>query len=110
MWRCTANRSRCRHQRRLFSFPGLKAAKFSAPVALGNAVTAKSFTSGPGHEAYPIYYDKSVRLVLRNAVRWAMGDGMKWIDSCPLIDVEDAPEKITMKGPSIHKKGEAGLR
>ena len=70
----------------------------------------KIFYFRPGHEAYPIYYNKSVRLVLRNAVRWAMGDGMKWIDSCPRIDVEDAPEKITMKGPSIHKKGEAGLR
>ena len=70
----------------------------------------KIFYFRPGHEAYPIYYNKSVRLVLRNAVRWAVGDGRKWIDSCPRIDVEDAPEKITMKGPSIHKKGEAGLR
>jgi trehalose utilization protein len=70
----------------------------------------KIFYFSPGHEAYPIYYNKNVRLVLRNAVRWAVGDGKKWIDSCPRIDVDDAPEKITMKGPTIHKKGEAGLR
>jgi len=70
----------------------------------------KIFYFRPGHEAYPIYYNKNVRLVLRNAVRWAVSDGVKWIDNCPRIDVEDAPEKITMKGPSIHKKGEAGLR
>ena len=25
----------------------------------------------PGHEAYPIYYDENVRLVITNAVRWA---------------------------------------
>ena len=70
----------------------------------------KIFYFRPGHEAYPIYYNKNVRIVLRNAVRWAASDRVKWIDSCPRIDVEDAPEKITMKGPSIHKKGEAGLR
>lgn len=70
----------------------------------------KIFYFRPGHEAYPIYYDKNVRRVLRNAVRWAAGDGAKWIDSCPRIDVSDAPEKISMKGLAIHKKGEAGLR
>src|SRR5207237_904409 len=39
----------------------------------------KIFYFRPGHEAYPIYYNKNVRLVLRNAVRWAVGDGVKWI-------------------------------
>jgi trehalose utilization protein len=70
----------------------------------------KIFYFRPGHEAYPIYYHPTVRLVLRNAVHWAAPDDVKWIDSCPRIDIEDAPEKITMKGPAIHKKGEAGLR
>src|SRR5438876_189911 len=63
-----------------------------------------------GHDAYPIYYNKSVRLVLRNAVRWAAGDGVKWIDSCPQISAKDAPEPLEIKGPKIHKEGEAGFR
>jgi len=25
----------------------------------------------PGHETYPIYYDESIRLILRNAADWA---------------------------------------
>jgi len=38
----------------------------------------KIFYFRPGHEAYPIYHNKNVRLVLRNAARWAAGDGVKW--------------------------------
>jgi trehalose utilization protein len=70
----------------------------------------KIFYFRPGHEAYPIYYNKSVRLVLRNAVRWAAGDGVKWIDSCPQIAAKDAAEPLEVKGPKIHKEGEAGFR
>ncbi|PYK70381.1 MAG: trehalose utilization protein ThuA [Verrucomicrobia bacterium] len=70
----------------------------------------KIFYFRPGHEAYPIYYNKNVRLVLRNAVRWAAGDGVKWIDSCPQISAKDAPELLEIKGPKIHKEGEAGFR
>jgi trehalose utilization protein len=29
----------------------------------------------PGHETYPIYYNKKVQLVLKNAVRWAAFNG-----------------------------------
>ena len=58
----------------------------------------KIFYFRPGHEVYPIYYDKNVRLVLRNAVRWAAPDGERWIDSCPRISVEDAPEPLDRKG------------
>jgi trehalose utilization protein len=70
----------------------------------------KIFYFRPGHEAYPIYYHPVVRQVLRNAVRWAAPDSEKWIDSCPRIRPEDAPEPLTTKGPSLHKKGEKGLR
>jgi trehalose utilization protein len=70
----------------------------------------KIFYFRPGHEAYPIYYHPMVRLVLRNAVRWANPDPEKWIDSCPQIPADQAPEPLTIKGPRIHKEGEAGFR
>ena len=70
----------------------------------------KIFYFRPGHEIYPIYYDKNVRLVLRNAVKWAANDGKKWIDSCPQISAKDAPEALTIKGPRLHKEGEKGFR
>jgi trehalose utilization protein len=70
----------------------------------------KVFYFRPGHEAYPIYYHPTVKLVLRNAVHWAASDGTRWIDHCPNIPIEQAPEPITRKGPRLHKEGEAGLR
>jgi trehalose utilization protein len=70
----------------------------------------KIFYFRPGHETYPIYYNKSVRLVLRNAVHWAAGDGAKWIDNCPQISAENAPEPLKAKGPKLHREGEAGFR
>jgi trehalose utilization protein len=70
----------------------------------------KIFYFRPGHEAYPIYYNKDVRLVLRNAVRWTASDGTKWIDGCPQISATDAPEPLETKGPKIHKEDEAGFR
>ena len=70
----------------------------------------KIFYFRPGHEAYPIYHHPTVRLVLRNAVTWAAPDAEKWIDRCPRILPEDAPEPLTVKGPQLHKKGEAGFR
>jgi len=70
----------------------------------------KIFYFRPGHEAYPTYYNPSVRLVLRNAVHWARPEAERWIDACPNIPVEKAPEKISQKGGTIHKPGQAGLR
>lgn len=70
----------------------------------------KIFYFRPGHEVYPIYYNKQVRLVLLNAVHWAASDGVKWIDSCPRIPAGRAPEPLAIKGPRIHKEGESGLR
>jgi len=70
----------------------------------------KIFYFRPGHEVYPIYYHKSVRLVLRNAVHWAAGDGVKWIDRCPQISPKNAPEPLEVKGPRLHREGEAGFR
>jgi trehalose utilization protein len=70
----------------------------------------KIFYFGPGHEVYPIYHHPIVHLVLRNAVKWAAPDDMKWIDRCPQIPADKAPEKLTIKGPHIHKEGEEGLK
>lgn len=67
------------------------------------------FYFGPGHETYAIYYDENVRKVLCNAVRWARPQGT-WIDSCPNVPVDKAPEKIVEKGPRLHKEGEEGYR
>ncbi len=70
----------------------------------------KIFYFRPGHEAYPIYFDENVRTVLRNACRWAAPDREKWIDRCPRIPVEQAPEPLVAKGPVVHKPGEEGFR
>jgi trehalose utilization protein len=70
----------------------------------------KIFYFRPGHETYPIYFHPLVRQVLRNAVRWAAPDQEKWIDSCPLVPADQAPEPLEIEGPRLHKEGEAGFR
>lgn len=62
----------------------------------------KIFYFRPGHEAYPTYYQEPVRQVLRNAVHWARPEGQPWVDSCPNVPVEQAPEKITPRGGTVH--------
>lgn len=42
----------------------------------------KIFYFGPGHETYPIYHDRSVQSVLKNAVYWAAPRGGRWVDRC----------------------------
>lgn len=61
----------------------------------GNCYTrgaGRVFYFRPGHETYPTYYDKNVRRVIANAVRWAAPRGPRWIDACP--NVKESPEKI----------------
>jgi len=70
----------------------------------------KIFYFRPGHEAYPTYYNEQVRQVLRNAVHWARPEARPWIDSCPNVPVEKAPEKLTARGGTIHEPGKPGLR
>lgn len=48
----------------------------------------------PGHETYPTYFDRNVRLVIANAVRWARPRG-RWLDACP--NVKASPEPIRPK-------------
>lgn len=63
----------------------------------------KIFYFRPGHETYPIYYNADVRRVLHNAVRWAHPT-THWADAMEAsnVPVEKAPEKIELKGGSVH--------
>ena len=60
----------------------------------------KIFYFRPGHESYPTYHQPEVQLVLRNAAHWARPEGSRWIDGCPNVPVEKAPEKN--HGPGCH--------
>jgi trehalose utilization protein len=66
----------------------------------------------PGHETYPTYFDKTVGLVLRNAVKWAHNPQPAIADpnAAPNVPVDKAPEKIEERGPKLHAHGEKGLR
>jgi trehalose utilization protein len=70
----------------------------------------KIFYFRPGHETYPTYHQKEVRIVLRNAAHWARPEGSRWIDTCPNVPIEKAVEKLIAQGPSLHAPGEAGFR
>ena len=66
----------------------------------------------PGHETYPTYHDATIGQVLRNAVNWAHSARGAWasVHDAPNVPVDKALEKITERGPRLHKPGEAGLR
>lgn len=66
----------------------------------------------PGHETYPTFHQPVVGQVLRNAVRWAHNPQprLTGVTDAPNVPVDKAPEKITERGPKLHKPGEAGLR
>lgn len=70
----------------------------------------KIFYFRPGHETYPIFYNEEVRIVLRNAVKWAQPEGSRWIDSCPNVPPEKAPNPITVKGEGLHRPGDKGFK
>lgn len=69
----------------------------------------KIFYFSPGHETYPIYHNRTVQQVIANAVRWARPQGL-WIDTCPQVPADKAAEKITIRGPRLHKEGDEGYR
>ena len=70
------------------------------------------FYFGPGHETYPIYHDPLIQTVLRNAARWAHNSAPTWTDvaKAPNAPVDAAPEPLTARGPSLHRKGDEGFR
>ena len=70
----------------------------------------KVFYFRPGHETFPIYHDENVKRVLKNGVRWAAPTTPPWIDTCPDIPVEQAPEPITAVGGSVHEPGQEGFK
>jgi len=70
----------------------------------------KIFYFRPGHETYPIYHNPTVKQVLKNACRWARPEGSRWVDSCPNVPIEKAPEPLTQQGSTLHKAGEEGFR
>ncbi len=70
----------------------------------------KIFYFRPGHETYPIYHDSNVKLVLKNACRWAAPEGTRWVDRCPNVPIDQAPERLVHQGGSLHQPGETGLR
>ncbi len=55
----------------------------------------------PGHETYPIFFDKNVRKVLTNAVRWAR-PRMRLADACPNVK---PLETLSPKGAAFGKAG-----
>ena len=61
----------------------------------------KIFYFRPGHETYPTYHDANVKLVLRNAVKWAKPEGV-FPQGCPHVPADQALEKITVTGDSVH--------
>lgn len=72
----------------------------------------KIFYFRPGHETYPIYHNDTVKLILKNAVQWAYNPAAAWsdIDDAPNRPAEEALEPLEVKGPRLHKDGEAGYR
>ena len=53
----------------------------------------KIFYFQPGHEEYPIYYQKEIQQIIKNAVRWCLAENRLREDlGCP--KVEHTPEEI----------------
>jgi len=51
----------------------------------------------PGHETYPIYHQKEIRLIIRNAAKYVAPRGGVWKDNAPHIPKEQAPDPISKK-------------
>ncbi len=70
------------------------------------------FYFSPGHETYPIYHDRNVQTVLRNAVRWADNPAPAWtgIADAANVPAAAAPEPLTVTGPRLHAEGEEGFK
>jgi trehalose utilization protein len=63
------------------------------------------FYFSPGHEVYPIYHDRNVRQVLRNAAKWVFNPAPAWKDVSIAANrpIDKALEPISEKGPRLHK-------
>jgi trehalose utilization protein len=65
------------------------------------------FYFSPGHEVYPIYHDKNVQTVLRNAVKWAYNPNRFLVTEWEQKNIK-AHEPITVKGPTLSAAGHGG--
>jgi trehalose utilization protein len=71
----------------------------------------KIFYFRPGHETYPIYHNRDVHTVLRNAVHWAVNPHVwKSVADAPNVPIGSTKEPLFQKGPRLHADGEEGLR
>ena len=71
----------------------------------------KIFYFRPGHETYPIYHNREVHTVLRNAVHWAVNPhAWKAVADAPNVPIGSTKEPLVQKGPRLHADGEEGLR
>ena len=70
------------------------------------------FYLSPGHETYPIYHNRDMQQILRNAVNWACNPMPGWssITQAPNVPIEQAREKLVQKGARLHADGEEGFR
>jgi len=66
----------------------------------------------PGHETYPTYHNDNIRVVLRNAVKWAASPEARrtGVHDAPNRAVHDALESIVERGPKLHADGQGGYR
>lgn len=55
----------------------------------------------PGHETYPIYHQKEIKLILKNAAKYVAPKGPRWIDQAPHIPKDQAPDPISPKEPAM---------
>ena len=62
------------------------------------------FYFGPGHELYPIYHQREIQRIIRNAVHWARPRGAT-AEVPRHVPVEEAREKIAARGERLHDSG-----
>lgn len=63
--------------------------------------SGRIFYFSPGHESYPIYHNEQIQRVIYNAIRWARPRG-QWANVPLHVPVENAREKLDVKGPQMH--------
>lgn len=63
--------------------------------------SGRIFYFGPGHEVYPIYHQPDIQRVIANGVHWVQPRG-RAADVPRHVPVEQARERITARGPSVH--------
>jgi trehalose utilization protein len=63
--------------------------------------SGRIFYFSPGHETYPIYHHPDIQRVIANGIQWARPQGRP--ANVPRhVPVEQARQKITAKGASVH--------